>query len=503
MDAAIRTLRVPRGVPGVAAFAGVALVGAVAIAWISTSHPAGLRALLAFGLVLNIVILGLRWPRLATFAALLYLPLMALLRRLLIHEAGWTSFDPLLLVGPMAAAFLLYRTVLWPRTRLPWDLTYRLVLALLVIATLHAFSPLNPSFTAGVTGLLFVAPPLMWFLVGREVADRGLIRVLLLALIPIAALIGAYGWIQSRGDVPSWDDDWLRIAGYAALSVEDKLRAFGTLSSSLEYAQLLGIAGISAVAFALHRRPWLLLGVPVLAAPLWLSGVRGGVLYAVIALIVVLALRMAVRARHPAATAGILSVLGMVAVIGGMVVAKPALISAANSTGNALIIRQVEGLTDPLNKEKSTGGEHLTLLTQGIGSGFTNPVGSGTGSINASAQKFGGEGADAGTEVDISEAFVGFGAMGGLIYLVIVITTLRTAFRRYFATRDPVALAIAGLLIVTIGQWLNGGLYAVASITWFLIGWVTQPQRESATLEPSENEPQPAAIPPAPAYAAR
>jgi hypothetical protein len=479
MDAVIRTLRVPRGLPAAAAFAGFGLAGAGAIAWVTISEPKGLRALLALGLVLNVVILGLKWPRVAAVVALLYLPFMALIRRLLIHEAGWTSFDPLLLVGPIAAAFLLYRTVIWPRKPLPQDLVYRLALGLLVIATIYAFNPLNPSFTAGVTGLLFVAPPLMWFLVGREVADRALIRTLLLCLIPVAALIGAYGWAQSSGNVPSWDDAWLRIAGYTALTVDNKLRAFGTLSSSLEYAQLLGIATITAVAFALHRRPYLLLAVPILAGPLWLSGVRGGVLYAVVALIVVVALRVAARARHPAATGAILAVLGMVIVIGGMVVAKGALISAANSTGNPLIVRQVEGLTDPFNKKKSTGGDHINLMWGGIKSGFAHPIGHGTGSINASAQKFGGQGTEQeGTEVDISEAFVGFGVVGGLMFLIIVIATLRAAFHRYFVTRDAVTLAIAGLLIVTIGQWLNGGLYAVASITWFLIGWVSKPEDE-------------------------
>jgi hypothetical protein len=35
-------------------------------------------------------------------------------------------------------------------------------------------------------------------------------------------------------------------------------------------------------------------------------------------------------------------------------------------------------------------------------------------------------------------------------------------------------LAIAGVLIVTFGQWLNGGQYAVAPLLWLLIGRVSR-----------------------------
>jgi hypothetical protein len=85
--------------------------------------------------------------------------------------------------------------------------------------------------------------------------------------------------------------------------------------------------------------------------------------------------------------------------------------------------------------------------------------------------------------VDLSNAFIGFGLIGGFLFLGIIVLTLRSTFRRYFTSGDPVVLAVAGLLIVTLGQWLNGGLYAVASLTWFLIGWVTEPQEEVAADE--------------------
>jgi hypothetical protein len=51
----------------------------------------------------------------------------------------------------------------------------------------------------------------------------------------------------------------------------------------------------------------------------------------------------------------------------------------------------------------------------------------------------------------------------------------RTVFRRYVRHRDALSLAVAGLLVVTFGQWLNGGQYAVAPLLWFLAGWASRP----------------------------
>jgi hypothetical protein len=37
---------------------------------------------------------------------------------------------------------------------------------------------------------------------------------------------------------------------------------------------------------------------------------------------------------------------------------------------------------------------------------------------------------------------------------------------------------MVGLLIADLGQWLNGGYYAVAPLLWFLIGWAMAQARE-------------------------
>jgi hypothetical protein len=41
-------------------------------------------------------------------------------------------------------------------------------------------------------------------------------------------------------------------------------------------------------------------------------------------------------------------------------------------------------------------------------------------------------------------------------------------------------LAVATLLVATVGQWLQGGHYAVAPLTWLLLGWASRPLMQRA-----------------------
>jgi hypothetical protein len=76
------------------------------------------------------------------------------------------------------------------------------------------------------------------------------------------------------------------------------------------------------------------------------------------------------------------------------------------------------------------------------------------------------------TEVDISNAFVSLGGLGGLAYLGLVALALSTTLRLAVRTRSAVSLACLGSLVVVLGQWLNGGFYAVSPLVWLAVGFV-------------------------------
>ena len=102
--------------------------------------------------------------------------------------------------------------------------------------------------------------------------------------------------------------------------------------------------------------------------------------------------------------------------------------------------------------------------------GFLHPFGQGTAVTNIAADRFGIGSTTKGTEVDVSNAFVSLGLVGGVLFLAIVIATFRSAVMSYLRRPDPALLAVIAFLIVMAGQWLNGGFYALAPLTWFFIG---------------------------------
>ena len=65
--------------------------------------------------------------------------------------------------------------------------------------------------------------------------------------------------------------------------------------------------------------------------------------------------------------------------------------------------------------------------------------------------------------------------------------------RRYVLQADAVNVALGvgtsliaknpwpllGILVITIGQWLNGSYYAVSALVWILLGWLAAQRRPS------------------------
>ena len=253
--------RQPARVLASAAALPLLLAGAAAAGVIAVSHPEWYRGTLAIALTVNLIIVAMKWPRAAALATLLFLPFLALVRRLLIADAGFASNDPLLLVGPVVALFVLYRLYVVEGRRSS-DRLFKLVAALLVVAVVQVFNPLAVGgLIAAAGGLLFVGVPLLWFFVGRELGDRVSVTVLLYGTIVVGCIVAVYGLLQTQyGTITSWDQAWVDINGYDALLVSDSetgsvLRPFSTFSSNQEYAAFLSIAVTFVVAFLLRRRP--------------------------------------------------------------------------------------------------------------------------------------------------------------------------------------------------------------------------------------------------------
>jgi hypothetical protein len=448
-------------------------------------HPELWRGLLATALTINFIVVAVKWPKAAVFGVLLYLPFMALIRRLLISEAGWTGNDPLLLVGPLVAVFLVYRLFLVEKRQLAPDRLSKLVVLLLIVALLGALNPIGSGgLLGGLGGLMFLGVPLLWFFIGRELPDERMVSVIMTAAVVMAVVIGAYGLYQTEyGSMPRWDLDWFHITGYGAV-VADKtaggtllFRPWGTLSSGSEYVAILGIGWAIAFAMVLHRRYLYAVALPFFGVAIVSSGGRSVLALSLLTAVVMLALR-----TRNAVVATIVVVLGIGATYGTAIAFGGRLDRAANLSGDTGAKRQTGGLLNPLDPNKSSFLGHWDNAINAVKDGFTNPAGNGTGATNLGGRLGGSGGVE--TDIDIGDAFVSWGLFGGVLFLVIIFMSFRTVFRRYLrGPPDPLVFATAGVLIVSFGQWLQGGHYAASAFLWFFLGWAARPSAQQVERE--------------------
>jgi hypothetical protein len=429
---------------------------------VSAKNAGTIRTLVA-GIALGILgPVTLRWPRAGVVATMALLTCTGFLRRILIPVAGWSGSDPILLIGPAIAILLLVRRPGGSEPRSIGGALPALVAALLCITGLEVFNPEGGGLVAGVTGLLFIAAPLLWFFVGAWLGDDGLVAGLQAAGVAIASLAAGYGLWQTIAGFPSWDSQWIDVAGYTALQV-GVIRAFSTFSSSAEYAIFVAAGVMVIAARAMRGRLLTLPALPLLVWALILESSRTVVVQGLAGILVMGAL-LAGSVRRAIA----ITIVGLAAIAVLDQLLAPHLLAIAGSTSDPLISHEAGGLGDPLNPEQSTVQIHLTQIVAGFALAFSHPLGLGTAGTNLAGLKAGT--AAVGAEVDIPNQFISLGILGGVLYLVIVVAALAAACGLAMRRRDVVSLATVGILIVCFGQWLNGGYYALAPLVWLLIG---------------------------------
>ena len=400
----------------------------------------------------------------AIAATLLFLSVLGDYRRYAGYLEGYPKNDALLLVAPAVAAILIVQTLLEsrrsPRTPLTW-----LIFALMALMSVEMFNPEQGDLQVGVAGALFYVAPLMWFWVGRAYATPQLARTFTLLLVAVGCAAMALGLYQVRYGLLPFEQQWVEQIGYSALYLaDDVIRAIGFFNSSAEYQRYLILATAALAALWFARRSRLALMIPLFLLAIFLSAARGPVVMVLLSVSIVWSLSarrlsMWLPRLLVAAVAGVALLVGLLTVLQN---------SSAGDRIAPVVERQVSGLLDPTNAEKSTATGHLAMLEEGLLTGITSPAGLGLGATTEAAQKYGSRTLNA--EVDIANVMISVGVLGGLLYVSIVAVVLWRSVGWWRRTRSAEALVAVGILFGTLGGWLIGGEYSVAALIWFQIG---------------------------------
>ena len=405
------------------------------------------------------------WPRATVLFLVAWLPFQEMVRRMLIPAAGWSPNDPILLFVPAVVGIY---CLLHPVFRKPWNDVTRWMVVVLAVACVQAISPMGAGLRANLIGALFVVVPLLWFFVGRTI-DAKTIDLIVRAIPFLGIVIAAYGMYQFNIGFLPWDKAWVHVAGYAALNVGGFIRPFGTFASSAEYETFVLIAALVSFALAFRLRGVAAVLYGTLGAALWavafLDGSRAGMVYTAAGVGILWAYRVESRRYIRLIAAAIGTVVVYLVAVHGHHFAAGGL--GATSKAGQMFSHQMSALSQPFSSKTSTLATHLDMVRYGIVFGFRHPFGDGLGVVTAAGGRFGSSSMS--MEADYSNFFIAGGVIGGMAYMWAICVI---AYRSLTITSQHsiAAYVLPSILIVTSGEWMNGGYYFVSALVWILIG---------------------------------
>jgi hypothetical protein len=413
-------------------------------------------------------------PRAAIFGLFVLLPFLGTLRHMFLASTGTVKLDPLLLVTSAVAFTVFISLILNHEMDFSGTPLSGIVFLLLVVGVLQVFNPgqaptYSNSLLVGFTGIMINLIPIAFFFIARSIADPEMTHKVVRLVLVVGAIACAYGLFQVFFGFRAFEKTWLATQGYNALQVGQTTRPFSIFNNAAEYAAYAHYAFVAAFATLLFaprtKRTLMLIAVTLVAYSGFLIGSRGFSVKVGLAVIVLLA----ARARNRLLAAGVVIACVGAFVFWSATTSSTQTIQSQKAGASQLIEQQVRALVDPFNKEKSTLPIHFEAATTGILYAVTHqPFGLGTGVATTAGSKFGG--LQAGTELDIGDSFLSLGIAGGLLYLAAIAVALFELSRVRRALPGPVWIGIWVMALTSVGAWLNGGLYAITPLVWFLIG---------------------------------
>jgi hypothetical protein len=448
-----------------AAFAVLGSVALVNLIVMETIRP-------AITIIVSLSLIGLAFLniRLSIAATLVYLVFLGDLRRMLIPIAGWSGTDPLLLIGPVVAICLFGYA--WASGALSLNTSLaKWTVVLMGIMVLQVFNPRQGGMIVGVTGVMFMLVPLLWYWIGRAYATPDYMRTLLYwVVIPLTVVVMLMGYYQIFYGYLPYQLEWFNIAGYNALgSPETGLAPISLFASSTEHNAFLTVGLAILWASVLQKRWNVALLLPIMFMAVFLSGTRGPVVKFIVIAAVLWAVlgdstrSWTVRGVFALLIAGLGFVWSLSQVGPG---------SGGPSYGELSgVERKMARQSELLGSHNRQGGTlrvHSFMMLNGYIDAVRNPLGAGLGATTKAAHKFTGRSVT--TEADMTDVARATGLFGGIAYHVMMFYIIVSAFQYWQRTRSTLALSLIGILGVSGLQWLAGGLYALCPLIWLCIG---------------------------------
>lgn len=440
---------------------------------IVTGKPV-IRVIAAVAVMAALAVPAMRNPRAALTMLFVGLPFLGVFRHMFLQGFGAARLDPLLLISSAVAIVVFVSLVLSNEMDFGGTPLSFLVFCLLFVGVVQVFNPYQgPTATqvmlVGLTGVMINLIPITFFFIARSIADAQYTHRIFKIVFGVGIVAAIYGLKQVYFGFFGFETAFVKSQGYTALQVSGTTRPFSIFNNAAEYASYMHIACVLALAMLLfarkNKKAFLIGAAGAIFYAGFLIGSRGFTVKVIAAAIILLA----ARARNKAVAAGIVMMLVSGLLWWSATAETTGTIQEKNVGADQLIEQQLQALRDPLDRRVSTLPLHWEQATTGIKEAVTNlPFGLGTGVATRGGEKFGG--LQAGTELDIGDAFLSLGVVGGILYVLVILRAIWQASKVRKSLPGPVWIGVWAAVATSVGAWLIGGNYAVTPLIWFFIG---------------------------------
>jgi hypothetical protein len=461
-----------------------------------TSGGQVLRTLLLGGLACLMTLPLLASLEACLVALMLFEPNRGLLRRAQYLLVEYSAFDPIHALSP-AVTFLAFAALVKVRgLRILWESALAVPFSVLTfIYCLQIFNPLQGAFSVGVSGVIYMLVPMLWFYFGQAVKPQFMATALRL-LIALGLVCSLHGIYQLAAGFPPFEQYWMdNTEFYTSLNVGHVKRAFATFSSAEEWGRYIEFGAVAAFGFALGaRRGAARLGYAAaglaLAAMLFVTGQRSSI-FGMLAGIAALALVGAPTFRAACGRLALMVFCGLLVVT----LAKPPSEDDMWSKGSdekfeTMLSHSARGTLNPA-KEASLQERFdmwTNLMTRVVP---YRPLGHGLGAGSLASVRFNNLKELMPIDSFFVVVIIACGVPAALILVWVlgraaalaVVVARRAAPHTPEATVARVVAALLPALILNNVIGLTFSIYSCAPIGWLLVGWVSAEATRRRELE--------------------
>uniref|UniRef100_A0A7C4U6Y1 O-antigen ligase domain-containing protein n=1 Tax=candidate division WOR-3 bacterium TaxID=2052148 RepID=A0A7C4U6Y1_UNCW3 len=406
------------------------------------------------------------------FALLIVAPFLGFLRRLMYLFGPYVRLDIFNILSDIFVLMFFLFIILVKRKELLKNLKESLIVKLFsflfLIMILQIFNPLQGSIIVGLGGAKFWIIPMLWFYFALLIDTEKKFQNILIIIMIIGVISSIYGIKQAFWGFTKFELIWIRskmeIEKFGSIAVLSFIRPISIFPSPQEYANYLLIAFLIASGLFLKKirlSVYFFTMILIFFAAIT-EGIRGIIL--MIFLGFLFQCFIYVKDKKLAFFIAFFFILMYILFISTISITSIYHVLPVNIS--RMYYHVLKGIFDPFARESTIWERimefgHIPLIS------IKYPLGLGLGTTSLAGWKFGGN--IIGFEVPFFSFIATSSIIGGIIYFIIIVLSLKECYKNYNKTGSPLYV-ISFSIILT--YFIVGGLtlYSTTPIYWFTLG---------------------------------